>query len=305
MKHALSVALLISNLVLLGFIFSSNTKLDDGETGDNIKVAPSMVAQKVLAIKLPEEAFFAGEPIPLDAFDVRERLDRELLVNTYWHSNSLQLFKLASRAFPVIEPILKEEGVPDDFKYLALAESGLRDVVSPARAEGVWQFLKGTAQDYGLEVTDDVDERYHLEKATRAACKYLKKAKDELGSWSLAAASYNTGLPRVKKLMETQLVTSYYNLYLSEETSRYVFRIVALKELFKNPEQYGFYLDSSDLYHSIPYKLVTVDTAITDLPAFAVAQGTNYKTLKLLNSWSREPYLTNKQGKTYVFKVPM
>ncbi len=305
MKHSLSVALLISNLVLLGFLLSSNTQSDDGETGDNIKLPQSPVAQKVLAIKVPDEATFADERIPLEAFDVRERLDRELLVNTYWHSNSLQLFKLASRAFPVIEPILKEEGVPDDFKYLALAESGLREVVSPARAEGVWQFLKGTAKDYGLEVGTDVDERYHLEKATRAACKYLKDAKEELGTWSLAAASYNTGMPRIKKLMETQLVNSYYNLYLGEETSRYVFRIVALKELFNHPEQYGFYLDSTDLYQPIPYKLVEVDSAITDLPAWAVAQGTNYKTLKLMNSWSREPYLTNKDKKTYYFKVPM
>lgn len=305
MKHTLSVALLVSNLILLGLLFSSNMKGESEGDNDNLPISHSVVNQKVLAIELPDEVQFVDEEVPLHAFDVRERLDRELLVNTYWHSNSLQLFKLAARAFPVIEPILKEEGVPEDFKYLALAESGLRDVISPARAEGVWQFLKGTAKDYGLEVNDEVDERYHLEKATRAACQYLKDAKEELGTWSLAAASYNTGLPRIKRLMETQLVDNYYDLYLSEETSRYVFRIIALKELFNNPERYGFYLDSTDLYESIPYKLVKVDTAIADLPAFAVSQGTNYKSLKLLNSWSREPYLTNKTGKDYYFKVPL
>lgn len=305
MKHALSIALVISNLVLLGFIFSSST--NDGPT-NNDGVKPSgtaTVAQKVLAIEVPHEMDLAGEPVPLDAFDVKERMDREMLVNTYWHSNSLQLFKLASRSFPVIEPILKEQGVPDDFKYLALAESGLRDVVSPANAAGVWQFLKHTARDYGLQVDGEVDERYHLEKATVAACKYLKDAKDDLGSWTLAAASYNSGKPRIKGLMETQKVTSYYNLYLSEETSRYVFRILALKELFNNPERYGFYLDSTDLYKPLEYQVVTVDSSITDLPTWAIEQGTNYKTMKLMNSWLREPYLNNKSGRTYEIKVPL
>ena len=305
MKHALSIALVTSNLILLGIIFSSNVNNDGPSADDNIKISNSAVSQKVLAIQVPNNLDLAGEPVPLDMFDVKERMDREILVNTYWHSNSLQLFKLAARSFPVIEPILKEQGVPDDFKYLALAESGLRDVVSPANAAGVWQFLKHTARDYDLQVDDVVDERYHLEKATVAACKYLKEAKEDLGSWTLAAASYNSGIPRIKKLMETQLVTSYYNLYLSEETSRYVFRILAMKELFNNPERYGFYLDSTDLYKPLEYKVVTVDSSITDLPLWAIQQGTNYKTMKLMNSWLREPYLTNKTGKTYEIKVPM
>lgn len=305
MKHALSIALVTSNLILLGIIFSSNVTNDGPSADDNIKLSNSTVAQKVLAIEVPSKMDLAGEAVPLELYDVKERMDREMLVNTYWHSNSLQLFKLAARSFPVIEPILKEQGVPDDFKYLALAESGLRDVVSPANAAGVWQFLKHTARDYDLQVDGEVDERYHLEKATVAACRYLKQAKEDLGSWTLAAASYNSGIPRVKKLMETQLVTSYYNLYLSEETSRYVFRILAMKELFNNPERYGFYLDSTDLYMPLEYKIVTVDSTINDLPLWSVQQGTNYKTMKLMNSWLREPYLTNKAGKAYEIKVPM
>lgn len=305
MKHALSIALVTSNLILLGIIFSSNVNNDEPSIKDDIKLSNSAVSQKVLAIHLPNKMDLAGEPVPLDLYDVKERMDREMLVNTYWHSNSLQLFKLAARSFPIIEPILKEQGVPDDFKYLALAESGLRDVVSPANAAGVWQFLKHTGREYGLQIDNEVDERYHLEKATVAACKYLKSAKEDLGSWTMAAASYNSGVPRVKNLMETQMVTSYYNLYLSEETSRYVFRIIAMKELFKDPERYGFYLDSTDLYMPLTYKTVTVDSSITDLPLWAIQQGTNYKTMKLMNSWLREPYLTNKSGKTYEIKVPM
>lgn len=303
-KH-LSVALVVSNLMLLAVVFSSNLNSDTKDEGDNVKPrTESVVAQHVLAVTIPDDMYFAGERIPTEDFEVRERLDRELLVNTYWHSNSLQSFKLAKRAFPVIEPILAAEGVPDDFKYLALAESGLRLVVSPTHAEGIWQFMKSTAKEYDLEVNSEVDERYNLEKSTRAACQYLKNAKEELGSWALAAAAYNAGLPRIKQLMETQEVDNYYDLYLTTETSRYVLRIAALKELFEHPERYGFYLDESDLYQPVPYRTVRVDSAIHDLPVFAKQQGTNYKTLKFLNPWLREPYLHNSALKTYEIKIP-
>lgn len=307
MNKRFTIILLISNLVLLGAVLSSNMLGDSSDVikSNEVNEPVSVVAQKVLAIKLPDNMSFAGEKMPVEDFDVHERLDRELLVNTYWHSNSLQLFKLAERSFPTIEAILKAEGVPDDFKYLALAESGLRDVVSPANACGVWQFLKGTGKEYGLEVNSVVDERYHLEKATLAACKYLKDAKEELGSWTLAAAAYNAGKPRIKSLMGEQHVDNYYDLYLTTETARYVFRIVALKELFNNPERYGFYLEKDDLYSPIQTRSVTIDTTVNDLPKFAIDHNTNYKTLKLLNPWLRQPYLTNTSGKTYEIKVPM
>jgi hypothetical protein len=259
---------------------------------------------KFTPVKLPEEAEFAGEKLPLHIADVRERLDRELLVNTFWHSNTFQHFKHAYRYFPVIEKILKEEEVPDDFKYLALAESGLKNVISPSNAVGVWQFLEETAKLYGLEVNSNVDERYHLEKSTRAACKYLKSAKELFGSWTLAAASYNIGQARLKKIVQEQKVNSYYDLHLNEETSRYIFRIVALKELFANPKKYGFYFTENDLYPPLQYTTVQVDTSIDNLVDFALQHNTNYKMLKLLNPWLRQPRLENKMRKVYEIKIP-
>ncbi len=259
---------------------------------------------KFSPVKIPGNVDFAGEKVPLNIFDVHERLDRELLVNTYWHSNTFQNFKNAYRYFPVIEKILAEEGVPDDFKYLALAESGLKNVVSPSNAVGVWQFLKDTGIQFGLEVNDNVDERYHLEKSTRAACKYLKTAKENFGSWTMAAASYNCGMARLRKVSEEQKSNSYYDLYLNEETSRYVFRIVALKELFSNPQKYGFYFNESDLYEPHSVKTVVVDTSVTNLVDFALKHKTNYKTLKLLNPWLRQPKLNNASRKLYEIKIP-
>lgn len=262
------------------------------------------VFSKIQAVHIPENVEFACEEVPLSNFDVRERLDRELLVNTYWHSNTLQLFKLASRYFPVIEAILVEEGVPDDFKYMALAESGLRNVISPSNAVGFWQILQSSAKELGLEVNQVVDERYDIELSTRAACKYLKKAYDEFGSWTLAAASYNMGKHRLKKLCREQQASSYYDLFMNEETSRYVFRIIALKTIFTNAEKYGFYLSKKDLYEPIPCRSITVENEIDDLAAFAIENGTNYKTLKILNPWLRQPYLKVKKGKIYCILLP-
>jgi len=259
---------------------------------------------KFTPVKLPSEIVFANEPMPLQTEDVKERFDRELLVNTYWHSNTFQLFKNAYRHFPVIEKILKEEGVPDDFKYLALAESGLKNVISPSNAVGVWQFLEETGKVYGLEVNSNVDERYHLEKSTRAACKYLKEAKEEFGSWTLAAASYNIGQGRLKRIVEEQKMNSYYDLYLNEETGRYIFRITALKEVFNNPQKYGFYFTEDDLYQPMEFKTVQVDTTLPNLVDFALENKANYKTLKLLNPWLRQPKLENKTRKVYEIKIP-
>jgi hypothetical protein len=299
------IALVAINVILLGFILASNIGSNDANAANPIDdVKPGPVSIKILPVKLPKYVDFAGEVVPLDIFDVRERLDREMTVNAYWHSNSLAMFKLKNRSFPVIERILKEEGLPEDFKYLALAESGLKNVVSPSKAAGVWQFLEGTGKNFGLEVNDEVDERYHLEKATRAACKYLIKTKEEFGSWALAAASYNMGTSGLRRMINGQQVNNYFDLYLNEETSRYVFRIIALKEIFNSPQQYGFYLESEDLYDAIPTRTVVVDTTVNDLPTFAIEQGTNYKMVKLLNPWLRSDKLTNTLGKKYRIDLP-
>ena len=253
---------------------------------------------------LPKKMDFAGESVPLQISDVRERLDRELLINVYWQSNGLLLIKRAHKFFPIIEPILAKYDVPNDFKYLALIESGLQNVVSPSGAAGFWQFMKGTAKEYNLEMENTVDERYHLEKATEAACLYLKKAKEEMGSWTLAAAAYNAGKSGIRTQLNKQQVNDYYDLHLNNETSRYVFRILALKEIMKNPKKYGFIYKKSQLYDLEPVQYVTVDSTITNLANFAKLYKTNYKTIRLLNPWIRDFTLENKTGKTYVIKVP-
>src|SRR5690554_7372140 len=183
----------------------------------------------IYALPIPEYLEFAGEKVPLDDPDIRERFDRELLVNTYWQSNGLLLFKRANIYFPQIEPLLKKHGIPDDFKYLAVAESGLEYTSSPAGASGIWHFMKATGLEYGLEINEYVDERYNLEKATMVAAAYLKKSKDRFGSWTMAAASYNAGVRGMTNQMDRQNETDYYDLLLNVETSRYVFRILDRK----------------------------------------------------------------------------
>jgi hypothetical protein len=252
---------------------------------------------------VPDNLEFVGEKVPLERYDVRESLDRELLVNAYWQSNILLYCKRAYRYFPVIEPILKEEGLPDDFKYLALVESGLTNVVSPAKAAGFWQFLKETGIQHGLEVNDEVDERYHLEKATRAACQYLKRSYGKFNSWALAAAAYNMGEGGVKRTIDKQKSTSYWDLYLNDETARYVYRILAAKIILSNPQNYGIHLYLKDLYQPLSVKTIKVDTSITDLVDFAIKHDMTYKQLKMLNPWLRSDKLTNKLGKTYIITV--
>ena len=258
----------------------------------------------VYAIPLPDEMDFAGEKLALDDPDIRERMDRELLVNTYWQSNGLLLIKRANKYFPIIEPILKEEGLPDDFKYLAVIESGLTQAVSPARATGFWQILGSTGKDLGLEVNDNVDERYNVEMSTRAACKYLKSAKRNLGSWTLAAAGYNAGNAGISRRLREQDVNDYYDLLLGEETGRYVFRILALKEILSDPKKYGFNYTQQDLYKKVPTYKVKVDTAVTDFVKFAQGFGINYKILKLHNPWLREDHLNNSSRKEYLIELP-
>lgn len=258
----------------------------------------------VYAIPLPENIDFAGEPVPMGSPDIQERMDRELLVNTYWQSNGLLLIKRANKYFPVIEPILAEHGVPDDFKYLAVIESGLMNVVSPAGARGFWQFMESTGKEYGLEINSNVDERYNLEKATHAAAEYLKKSRERFGSWTLAAAAYNAGNYGISRQMERQEVGNYYDLLLGEETGRYVFRILALKEILKDPRKFGFNFREKDLYQPIPSDKVRVDTAVTDFPKFARDFGINYKILKIHNPWLREAHLNNASRKEYFIEIP-
>jgi membrane-bound lytic murein transglycosylase D len=257
------------------------------------------------AMYFPTAIDFAGEETPLKIADVKERLDRELLINANLDATTVLILKRANRAFPVIEPILQKYNVPDDFKYLAVIESGLVNAVSPAGARGIWQFMPQTAKERGMEVNDYVDERYHLEKSTEAACKYLLAAKEKFGSWTLAAASYNGGMSGIGKKVEEQQVTNYYDLALTEETSRYVFRILALKAIMKEPQKYGFSIYSSDLYKLIPTKTIEVDSTINDLASFSKTQGINYKILKIHNPWLRDKKLLNASKKTYQIQIPM
>lgn len=253
----------------------------------------------------PAAVDFAGESAPLQITDVKERFERELLVNANLDASTLLIIKRANRAFPVIEPILAKYGVPDDFKYLAVIESSLMNAVSPAGARGVWQFMEATAKENGMEVNSEVDERYHLEKATEAACKYLLNAKQKFGTWTLAAASYNGGITGVNRQIDIQKVTDYYDLLLTDETSRYVFRILALKEIMKNPQLYGFTIVPEELYENLPSRKVAVDSTIADLADFAKSQGINYKILKIHNPWLRDKKLQNASKKRYEIEIPL
>jgi len=267
--------------------------------------ASSDLPQMIKAISLNKTFDFGGEVLPThENFDVKERLDQELLRNAYYHSNTVLNLKKANRFFPVIEPILAKHGVPDDMKYLAVAESDLRNATSPSGAKGIWQFMKPTGKAAGLEINSGIDERYHLEKATEAACKKLKKDKKEFGTWTLAAAAYNMGNTRLRKDIATQRAKSYYDLNLSQETMKYVLRIVAIKEILSHPEQYGFYVNPEDKYPPFDYVTTTVKKTIPNLGDFAIQNGTTYRMIKLLNPWLLGSSLPNSSGRTYQVKIP-
>ena len=264
-----------------------------------------MSKYNVYALKTPLDMRFAGELVPLERWDVKESFDRELLVNTYWQSQTLLFFKRANRYFPIIEPILKEQGVPDDFKYLALIESGLVPTVkSYAGAVGIWQFMSGTAKDYKLEVGSEVDERYNIEKSTVAACKYLKQSYKKYKSWALVAASYNAGRRFIDKQLKLQDAGTYFDLLLGEETGRYVYRILAIKRIMENSEDFGFRFRKGDLYPNIPTRKVKVNAKVENFALFAKKNGVNYKILKQFNPWLRKAYLTNKYKKEYEITLP-
>ncbi|PQB06529.1 murein transglycosylase [Polaribacter filamentus] len=260
---------------------------------------------KIQSLKLPDNLNLAGERVPLEIVDVKERMERELLVNTYWQSNGLLLLKRANKYLPIIEPLLAKHGLPDDFKFLALAESGFTDETSSVGAAGMWHFMKETGKEYGLEINDNVDERYHIEKSTEVAAEYLKNAKEKFGSWTLAAASYNAGVYGISRRIKEQEVTNYYDALLPDETERYIFRIIALKEIINNPEKYGFVFEQEDLYTLPKTYTIKVDTAITNITKFAKGYGLNYKEFKILNPWLRESKLNNSSKKLYEIKIPV
>ncbi|MEZ5106043.1 MAG: lytic transglycosylase domain-containing protein [Draconibacterium sp.] len=264
------------------------------------------VKTEFTSVKIPDSVTFVNEEIPLHRFDVKEALDRELLSNAYFHSQTIRYLKLAPRYFSVIEPILKENGIPDDFKYLALAESGFNPrAVSPASAVGFWQFVKGTAQEYGLEVNSEIDERYHVVKSTYAACEYMKNAYKKYGSWTLVAASYNAGLTGVQRQITRQKTDDYYDLLFVEETQRYVFRIVALKLILENPEEYNFVVSESEKYPIVETKKIEISGPVPDFADFAKENGISYKLLKDFNPWLRDTKLINSGRKKYVVEIPV
>jgi hypothetical protein len=287
-------------LIILTLIYlSNNTTTASSATGEDYPQG-----YKIVQPEIPNYLEFAGEKIPAENFEVYERIDREFLANTYWHSATVLAIKRANRWFPVIEPILKKNNIPDDFKYLSIAESNLDNVISPAGATGFWQFMKPAGEKYGLEISDVIDERYNVEKSTEAACKYLNDSYDMFGSWISAAASYNMGQENTILQRERQKATDYFNLVLNSETSRFVARIVSLKYILQNPEKYGFDIKEEDLYKPLEYYEVTLDTPVTHFADYASSYGVNYFILKMYNPWLRDNYLNNKSRKKYTIKLP-
>ena len=300
-------------LILAGFftfaIFSSSTS--NKEEGGNSSIEETVsneLPQIIKSVNLDKPFSFAEENFPIENFDVRERLDRELLRNTYWHSNTLLNIKKAHKYFPIIEKILAENGVPDDFKYLSVAESDLSNAVSPAGAKGFWQFMKKTGAYYGLEINSQIDERYHLEKATQAFCKYIKSDYKRFNnSWLMAAAAYNMGGTRLSKRIKEQRAKNYFDLNLNQETSRYVFRLVAIKEIMTNPRDFGFYASDHEKYQPLDpssYREIEVSRGVESWAKFAEKHNTNYRMLKVLNPWLITSGMTNKSGTKYIVRVP-
>ncbi|MEJ7646045.1 MAG: lytic transglycosylase domain-containing protein [Chryseolinea sp.] len=309
-KMNLSLFLAICSIVLLmGYISykewsSKPADIISDEGVIEMSYAESSQRLPAVSFQVPLNMKFAGEPVPLNIPDVHERLDKELQINTYLHSNTIFLIKRANRWLPQMQKILEQYGIPEDFKYLPLIESNLMNVTSHRDAVGYWQILKTSGKELGLEINDEVDERYDPLKATVAACKYLRQAYKKFGNWTMVAASYNRGMGGLDRAFDDQKVDTYYDLFLNEETSRYVFRILAIKEIAENPLRYGFSIDPKHLYTEEPLKYVEVDDTIRDLVSFAKSQGTNYKLIKRHNPWLREKRLTVKKGKKYQIALP-
>ncbi|MFZ2286353.1 MAG: lytic transglycosylase domain-containing protein [Bacteroidales bacterium] len=296
-KATLAFMLLLS----AGFVFTLLGSADDPRPVpiDNEEFMPAAASWA-----LPENVSFAGESLPLQNFDTRESLDRELNATAYRHGSTLLTIKRSGRYFPEIERILKENGIPEDFKYLACAESDLSNAISPAGATGFWQIMESTGREYGMTINKEIDDRYNLEKSTLFACRYFRRAYEKYGNWTMAAASYNNGFSGLSEQVEIQKETNYYDLLLNDETARYLFRITALKLIMSQPSEYGFNVIASDLYKPVPFREVKINTPVTSFEQFARQHETNYKMLKLLNPWLRKPFLTNIEGREYTIRIP-
>ena len=302
MKSNLSSMNVFVVILALAYLFISftNSKLDD-------KTYKNEFINKyaVFSIIKPKNVDFAGEKVDINSNNLWERFDKELLKNTYWQSNTMLYIKRANKYFPVIEPILKKNNIPEDFKYLAVIESGLENVTSPSGAKGFWQFLKSTAKEYNLEVNYAVDERYNLEKSTQAACDYLNEAFEKFNSWTLAAAAFNMGMNGLQKALDNQKVENYYDLHLNSETSRYVFRILAVKEILQNPQKYGFVIRKQDMYFTEKYYVVEIDSTVHNLYEFCENYSINYQQLKKYNPWLLTSKLPDESRKKYFLKIPI
>ena len=294
-------------------VYEKGHAKDNDETSQNIEMfddsakctkSDNISSQIVKVIHAPEVLTFAGENVPLHYVDVAEALERELSQITYSHHSTLLTIRLSGRYFGIIDSILKAHDVPEDFKYLCVAESNLQNLISPANAVGFWQFLSATGKHYGLEINDEVDERYDIEKSTIAACRYLKDSYRKYNSWTLSAASYNTGMGNVDNAIENQQTNDYYNMILHVETSRYLFRILAYKIILSNPESYGFYVAEKDKFKSLKSYDIIINTPIKSIAEFAKNQGTNYKMIKILNPWLRKHTLSLKGKQSYKIKIP-
>ncbi len=301
-------------ILLFGIVFFQRSNSEDPDIayeeiqykqGNGEEVTLLIPEPKIRIFELPVEINFAQEPVPLEQDEIKERFEREIYVNAYWQSNMILLMKRANKFLPVIDEILRENDIPEDFKYLVMAESGLLNVVSSAGARGFWQFMPATAKEYQLEISDDVDERYHLEKSTSAASRYLKKSFARFGSWTSVAASYNMGISGYNRSRNDQKLNDYYDLFLNEETSRYIFRVLAFKEIFEKPHHYGFHINQKDLYRLPLYRTLKVNQSIPDLADWALKHKSNYKELKINNPWLRSKKLTIVKGKEYIIKLPV
>jgi len=290
--------MLMGGISFIAVISSFVSKLDLLE---NKTAEPAMV---IKSITLQDTYEFAGEKLTIEDWDIRERLERELYANVFQHSSTIIAIKRSMRYFPLFDKKLAEHGLPSGLKYIAVAESMLSNAVSPAGAKGVWQLMKPVSEFYGLEISEEVDERYHVEKATEIACKYLKHLHKRFGNWSMAAAAYNIGETRFKKELDFQRAKSYFDMQLNEETSRYVFRLFAIKAVLEDPEYHGYQLNDNDGYAPVePTKMITVAKPIPDLGLFAQENNISYRKLKWLNPWLISKQLTNPLKKEYQIRL--
>jgi membrane-bound lytic murein transglycosylase D len=301
-RKTVFTAFVLAGTILIILLIGQSFKGFSSRQGGGRQVTDSTYS--VRSFRLPDSVTFAGERMPLENIDTRESLEREILTSAYRHSSTILIIKRANRYLPVIERILKKNNIPDDFKFLVAAESEYSNMVSPAGATGFWQIMPETGKEEGLEINTVVDERYDVEKSTQFACDYFQKSYDKFENWTLAAASYDGGRAAIDEQIDIQHQHNYYDLLLSEETARYIFRVAAYKLIITDPEKYGYRIELSELYPEFKFFEVKVDSAVTDFSAFAGKFGTNYKMLKLLNPWLRKPYLTPKPNKEYLLKIP-